>query len=121
MKSQTFYSLDPIFIISFLSAFKPAFDMNGVHERDVPWWIHLFMKRPVAAELSDCIALCLNSPRRKEEGTVTSYCEAVFHLGETWATDEVIAKTNADMMCFTQPLNKATMEYAEALCIKLPR
>lgn len=40
------------------------------------------------------------------EGTVKSGCEAVSCLLETYATDDVIAEMDADMIPFAQPSKK---------------
>lgn len=48
------------------------------------------------------------------EGAITTYYYAVNYLVDTYATDDVTAKTVADMICFTQISNKLPTEYPEA-------
>lgn len=121
MKTNIFDSFDPISIISFLSAFKLACDTNGVHEGAAMWLLHFFMKKPAAAALNSRISLPSKSHRRHKEGTLTTYCEVVNYLLETYATDDVIAETDAEILRFTQPPTKSPTEYAEALWNKALR
>lgn len=106
MKHQVFDSFDPIFIISFLSAFKLAHDTNGVHKGTALWPCHFFIRRSAADALKIGVALRSKSHKHQKEGTVTSYCKAVNCLLETYGTKRVIAETDADMGHFTQPSNK---------------
>lgn len=73
------------------------------------------MKRPDKASSRVRIALKSELHKRQKEGTVTLYCEAVNYFLETYATDDVIAEADDDMMRFTQPSNKSPTEYTEAL------
>lgn len=51
----------------------------------------------------------------QKEGTVTSSYEAVNYLFETFAMDDIIAETDAFMICFTLLLNKSPSRFVEAL------
>lgn len=73
------------------------------------------MKRTAATELNSRIAQWSKFHKSQKEGNLTSYCEAVNYLIETYATEDVIAKTDANMMLSTQPSIKLSKEYAEAL------
>lgn len=74
-----------------------------------------FHKGPASVALNARITLRSETQSLQKEGTVTSYYEAVNYLLETYATDDVITKTDADMMSFTQPSSKLPTECAEAL------
>lgn len=53
--------------------------------------------------------------KASEGDTVSSYCKAINQLLETYATDDIIAKTDGDMMQLTQLSNESTTEYVEEL------
>lgn len=73
------------------------------------------MKRPAVAALNTRITLRAKSRRRWKEDTVTSYCEAVTFLLETFATDGVVTETDDVIERFTPPSNSWPNEYAKAL------
>lgn len=50
----------------------------------------------------------------QEEGTLASYCKADKNLLDTYATEDITAGTDADMIGLTHTANKSRMEYAEA-------
>lgn len=78
MKSEVPDSSNTIFIHSFLSAFKLAYDTTRVQYGDALWSLPFFMKHHHAtAALNACIALDSKSHKRQKEGAVTPYCEAV--------------------------------------------
>lgn len=55
MKTNNFSSSDQISIILFLSAFKLAFDTNGIHEGAAIWQLPFFMKsRMLQFKLLNC-------------------------------------------------------------------
>lgn len=99
MNSQTLGSLDPIYINSFLSAFKSACDTNGVHGGAALRLLHFFMKRPAAGALNAHIPACSKSHRRQQEGTVTPYCEAVKYILKTNGTDDAFAPNLTLIRC----------------------
>lgn len=76
---------------------------------------HLYIKRTAATLLDARIALQSKSHKRQKEDMVASYCKAIDYLLETYAINDVIAETDADMMHFKQPSNKLLTEYSEAL------
>lgn len=92
--------------------------MNGIHEGAAMWVLFFFMMKPVAAALNAIVSLPSKSCRRQKEGNLTSYCEVVNNLLETYATDDVIVETEAEIMRYQQPWNKTPIEYAELLCSK---
>lgn len=100
---------------SLLSAFKMACDTNRVVEGAALWILHFFKKRPSASALNAHITLKMNLYKRQKRITGTSNFEAINYLFVTYASKDVIAKTDADMMPLTQSSNKSNMEYADTL------
>lgn len=74
-----------------------------------------FMKCPAAVSLKPRLPLRPKLPRGQNKATVTSESKAVDYLLETYATSDVIAKTDDKMMPFTQPPSKLATDYSEAL------
>lgn len=107
IKSQIFDSVDLFSTITFLSAFRLAWDTNRVHEEAFLGLLQLFMKHRTDAALNDRIAMRSKSHKHQKEGTITFYCKAVNYLLDTCVTDDVIAETYAKMMHFTQPSSKS--------------
>lgn len=98
METQIFNWFYPISIISFLSAVKLQHGTNGVHKRDALWLLHFSMRRPASVALNAYIALLPKPCNRPKEGNITSYCEDVNYLVETYATVAGIAESDAYMM-----------------------
>lgn len=59
------------------------------------------MKEQAAATLSSRIALRSKSRRGQKKGTLIKYCEVGNCLLGTYATDNVIAETDAEIMHYT--------------------
>lgn len=80
------------------------------------------MKKQTITTLSSKIALRSRSQRnRQNEEPLTPYCEVVNYLLEAYVTDDVIAKTDAEIMGLSQQLNKTLIEYAKLLWAKALR
>lgn len=77
--------------------------------------LHLFMKHPAAAALHTQNALKLKSHKRQNLDTVMWYLKPPTIFSKTYATDELIAETDAVMMQFLQLLKRSPTEYAEAM------
>lgn len=58
------------------------------------------------------------SHKRQAEGIVYLYSEAANYLFETYAEDDIIADTDADMMHFTKPSRTVPEKYVNALGIR---
>lgn len=71
------------------------------------------MKFPAAALLNAGIVIRTKSHRRQKKGTVTSYCEAVNYLFETYPIDEMVAEADVHMMHLTQPSDKSPTKYVD--------
>lgn len=71
------------------------------------------MKNQAATALNSRIALCAKSShKRQKEGTFTMYGKVVKYPFETYATDDIIAITDAEIMKVTHPPDKILIEYA---------
>lgn len=122
MKASIFDSLDSIFIIDLLSSLKLACETNGIHESATLWLLHFFIKKQAAFALNSRIALKSKFLRKcQKEWTLTAYCKVVNCLKELYASDDVIAETDAEIKSFTPPLNKTSIEYLESLWAKVFR
>lgn len=84
-----------------------------MHKGATLWLLHFFMKHPTAASPNARIRLRSELYERQKEGTVRSYCEAVYYVIWTYATDVLIAEKDTNMMHFTQPSHKSPTEYAK--------
>lgn len=59
------------------------------------------MERPAGATLS--ARTCLTSSRRSlSEGMLTSYCQVVKYLLNAYATDDIIAEVEADIISYNR-------------------
>lgn len=97
-----------------MSVYKLACDTNCVHEGAALCMLHFFMKR-LAPTINARIALKSMLHNRQKDGTIFSFCKAVICFVEKYATEDVIAKTGADMTPFPQLSSKLPTEYAETL------
>lgn len=83
--------------------------------------VTFFQGRPTAEALNACISFKSESHWRQKNSTVTSYCKPVNSLLEMYATEDIIAETDANMTRLTKPSNKLLTEHAEALWKKALR
>lgn len=77
MTLQILDSLDPLFILVFLSSSQLACESNAVHKTASFWFLINFLSRPADATLNPGIAFEFKLHKRQKEGSVASYCEAV--------------------------------------------
>lgn len=69
------------------------------------------MQKQTVATLNSRIALSSNLRRGQKEGALTTYCKLLNYLLETYATNDVIAESDAEIMHYTQPPNKTPAGY----------
>lgn len=98
METQNFVSFDRISIPRVLSAFITACDTNGIPEGAALWLFHSFMTHSEYLAFNTRIKLRSKLHKQQKERTVTLNCEAVNYFFKTLETDDVFAKTVADMM-----------------------
>lgn len=72
------------------------------------------MKKPTVVALNARACLSSSSSAR-QDGKLTSCCEVVNYLPETYAAGDIIAEADMDIMNFTQPTGQSTVEYGQAL------
>ena len=82
------------------------------------WIFPYFMKEPAKSALNARIA---PSAARRGPVKLRTYDQVVNHLIRTYATDDIIADTEADIDSFKQPQNKTASEYADLLHTKTLR
>lgn len=120
MKSQVFASFDPIFTVSFLSAFKWACRTYCMKESAV-WLLQLFMRRPEVSTqpsplLSHQVGICV---RRDVQSFLTVRWSII--LLKMYATDILILIIDAHILHFKQMSNNLPSKYNEALWNKALR
>lgn len=92
---------------------------DGIDEGAAMWLITLVMKKLAAAVLTAWILLTSTHQREDvQEDLFTSYIQVGNHLLEMYATDDMIAETDNDIVLFTQVLGTAPLKFAEALWMK---
>lgn len=105
---------------------KTACETNGIHEGTKMGLFTLFMKQTTGTALDARTCLSRSSCAR-QEGNLTSYCEAVNYLLPTYLTDDIIAEADMDVINFKQPpdntqsntaKHSARMPYAAGLSTK---
>lgn len=84
-------------------------------------WIRVFlMTKKSVALLNSRIAFHAKSCTHHEYVTLTYYDDVVNQLLETHVMDELITKTNVEILKLTQPHNKTSVKYAKPLWRKYP-
>lgn len=123
MKPHTLNPFDPISINGFLKNDMLACDTNGVHEGATMWLFHFCMNKT---------ALTVRNPRLRDDNKNTKYCQSanckrrylttsprVFNfLLKKYATDEVVAETESEILLFARPTNIMPFYHAEELVTK---
>lgn len=105
IQSRTLDEVDPISVISFLSAFKMARDTNEIQESAAKAAVHFFMEGSSAAALNARLRLeptSSSSTPKTKEGMLSSYSEVIKVLLQTYATDDFISETDAALMQYNQ-------------------
>lgn len=93
--------------------------MNGINEGAAMWLLLFFMKKQTATAANSRIALGSNSSlNRQKEGTLTTKCERLNYLLETYFSDDVVAGAGAEIKRFTQLLNETPIDHPELLWAK---
>ena len=118
MQAKTFDGKDPIRILSFLHSFQNAADTNGLHEGAAMWLIVRFMSGPAHHALNARLAPAIQAA---SAGKLTTYCQVIQYLLQTYASDEEIARVDAEVKRFVQQPNQSAHKYALALYDKTSR
>lgn len=77
-------------------------DTDGIHEGKASLIIPFSMKKPAGAALSarTCIANALWAHQKR---ILTSHCQVVIYLRNTYTTDDEIAEAYADIFNYSEP------------------
>lgn len=76
--------------------------------------IPLFMKMPAGAALRER-KWFTSSCRSCQEGMLISFCQVVSYILSTYATDDIIAEVDADIINYKQPKDLHAVDYSQAL------
>lgn len=96
-----------------------ACNNSGVHERTKIWLIPHFMKKSIPAGLATHLSFLWKQPRKNvEEGLLTFYIKEASLLLETYATDDIIAETDNDIVHLLHPLGMSLLKFSEVLWMK---
>lgn len=118
MKSCFLKPLDPTFVLSFLQKFKSACDSNGVYEEAAMWLFPYFLKELAKAALSNYM-MTQNSGQTHFEGKLTTYCQVVNYMLETYTADNVIVEIEPDINRFKQAADMSAVRFSELLWEKV--
>lgn len=106
MKNNIFHPNGTICIIYLLSAFKLAYDTNGLYRGAPIWVLHFFVKKQACLPLSSRRELRVKSSRKRQQhGKLTPSCEVVKYYLRTYSTNDVVSEIGSELeiMGFTQP------------------
>lgn len=116
LESQMLDGSDTGSILGFLPVFQMNCDTNRIHECAAMWLFHFSRKTRRSPPQRTYLSVQLEP--RSQKGKLTSYCEVVNFLLTTYATDDIIAAANMDIMKFEQPAGQSAVGYAQALWTK---
>lgn len=77
------------------------------------------MKKLAAEAFTYHIVQSSNSNKRQEEGALTSICEVVHYLLDTYATEDGNTEIGAKIFCITQPSNMTPKDHVGTLWNKV--
>lgn len=77
----------------------------------------LRLKQAPTVFSSRILLIAKSSRKEQKEGASKRHCEVMHYFLETYGNNDVINKTDADIMMYTQQLNKAPIKYAEFIWI----
>lgn len=70
--------------------------MNEIHEGAAMWLFHFFIKKPAGAALSAWTRLA-SSRQPRQKGKLTSHCQVVHYVLNTYTTVNIIAEVDASI------------------------
>lgn len=112
MKSAVFMPSDSISVLFFLQNIKTACKSNGIHETATMCLFPHFMNGPANAVLLHHLSAIVNNETHKE-GTLTTCCQVVTFSLKNFATDDVTADAEADIMSYKRHGNMIAKGYLE--------
>lgn len=116
MKPRTFNLFDPISIIEFVKNFELASDTNEVHECAAMSLFDFLMNKTASAVLNAQISAEHTDKQHSQPASgktryFTSYRLVVNFSLNNFATDQAVAETNSEIMCFPQPSGVTPSQY----------
>ena len=119
MEPHTFDGRDSIRVLDFLDAFSSSCDSMGVHEGAAVFLFVHFMSDNPKADLKSRIK---STTRRKTAfAHLFSYCQVVNYLLETYADEQAISQTHAEIIRLQQLRNQSPIKFKNHLWSKAKR
>ena len=124
MEHHTFDGKYPIRILDFLASFRRACDGMGVHEGAALFLFAYFLK---GIPENDLVNRIQSDPgknpthRTRREDILTSYCQVVNYLLRTYADNQTISNTNAEIVRLTQRDDQSPIAFKNYLWQKMTR
>ena len=115
MKDHAFSGDDPITVLGFLARYKDACDKNEISEGAALWAVQFFLKGQAGALVKSRLAgqtMAMDSERGE---LLTCYKELVNFLLHTYATDDVMAETVADVEGLKQSTSMTETGFSDEL------
>lgn len=91
---------------------------KGIYKGDALCLLLYFMKMSAAAAVMFCLILKWKLSHYSVERVLTTYCQAVNHLLETYVTDDAIAGTESETSGKEKPWTTLLLELAKYLGLK---
>lgn len=120
LKSKIFDGSDLITVLNFLLAFQVACNRMAFMRTRPCGHSTPFMKKPDGAALSAKTFLTSSSWPHQER-KLTSYCQAVRYLLNTYATDDITFEADAHIINYRQLQNFNALDYLQSLWKKALR
>lgn len=111
MKGLNFYPMDPVSILEFLHPIKVACDIISIQGAAI-WLLPYFMKMLAAAVLTARLSLKSKSSHHSYKEVLTTYCQVVNHLLETYPRDDIIAEMDSRVARYIRPSNISPLQFA---------
>lgn len=101
-----------ISVLAFSHDFKTACDRYWIHEGVTRWLLTHFMKNPARAVFLYRMSDIEDSNTQKQK-TLTDYCQVVNYLLETYASNDVFAKAEAEIMNYKQAEHQSRVWFSK--------
>lgn len=119
IKPRIFNPFGPNSIIRILCNFKVACDTNGIYEQAAVWLFHVFRKESFSSTLETLLVwkreARMNVKSTGKSSRLGTYQKEVYYFLRTYTTVESIAGNEEVITKFTNPPNKALLQYTEEL------
>lgn len=119
MKTSLFKPSRPISVLSVLDKLKTACDNNSIHKDAATWLFPHFVTEPAKAALPH--RMTADKRNHQQGDKLTTYCQVINYLLETFATDNIIAEAESDITSFEKPVGTTGTRHFEILFEKALR